>query len=144
MFSLAIPFVLYTHPHGWAPNWNVDPLIHSGSRQVERHRASVRCREASRKWEWALLQTVWGVVEGRMLIKIINNCWSESGLPHYCRISCRSWLRLPAPAANCKGGHKIRCWNFSPDRWNNFSNNLVLLHWQHPLGIAWPREKDWN
>lgn len=34
-------------------------------------------REASRKWEWASLQTVWGVVEGRMLIKIINNCWKE-------------------------------------------------------------------
>lgn len=55
----------------WIP-WSV-----RGPRQLERYHTAVWGREASRKWEWASLQTVWRVVEGRMLIKIINNRWKE-------------------------------------------------------------------
>lgn len=79
-------------------------------------------REASRKWEWASLQTVcvWGVVEGRMPIKIINNCWKKKWIttPQSDQQGVLAELRPPSRPCHklCKGGHETYCWNFSPDR----------------------------
>lgn len=78
-------------------------------------------REAYRKWECASLQTVWGVVEGRMLIKIINNCWKEQWItpPLSDRPGMLLELAALAPLPQtlqmipC---HEIHCWNFSRDR----------------------------
>lgn len=78
-----------------------------GPRQSERHHTAVWGREASRKWEWASLQTVWRVVEGRMLIKIINNCWKEKWITTPLSDQWgerRSRGTLPSPAANAAEG----------------------------------------
>lgn len=102
-FPAPAPFYF----HGWAPKRNMDTTIYSGRRQLERYRTAVWGREASRKWEWASLQTVWGVVEGRMLIKIINNCWKEKWIT---TLLSERWgepgspLALPAPAAESAEG----------------------------------------
>lgn len=78
-------------------------------------------REAYRKWECASLQTVWGVVEGRMLIKIINNCWKEQWItpPLSDRPGMLLELAALAPLPQTLQmilGHESHCWNFSPDR----------------------------
>lgn len=77
--------------------------------------------ETYRKWECASLQTVWGVVEGRMLIKIINNCWKEQWITPPLSDWPGMLLELAALAPlpqtlqmiPCQ---EIHCWNFSRDR----------------------------
>lgn len=103
-------------------------------------------REAYRKWECASPQTVWGVVEGRMLIKIINNCWKEQWITPPLSDRPGMLLELAALAPLPQTLQMIPSWDplleLLSRQIEQLTIGVVLLYWQHPLGIAWPREMD--
>lgn len=60
------------------------------------------------------LNCVWGVVEGRMLIKIINNCWKEKWITTLLSDRRAKVMRRPPCRKRCKGDHETCGLNFSP------------------------------